>query len=205
MPVDPAAPPGVYRLDLGLYVALLGQSRYLPLVADGKTLDTNDVTIAPIKVGGPPPGVTVANPAPQHVQVANLADQVTLLGYDLSLEPGTLRLTLYWRADARLPADYTTFVHVRDVTGQATGQAEAIVAQMDRPPADGAYPSSLWDPGEVIRDTILVPVPPHIPAGEYEIIVGLYNLATGQRLSVLNGQRQPAGGYIRLQQQVTVP
>jgi hypothetical protein len=205
VPVDPAAPPGVYRLDIGLYVAILGQSWYLPLVADGETLDTNDVTIAPIKVGGPPPEVIVANPAPQLVQVANLADQVTLLGYDMSLEPGTLRLTLYWRAEARLMADYTTFVHVRDATGQVTGQGEAIVAQMDRPPADGAYPTSLWDPGEVIRDTILVPVPPHIPAGEYEIIVGLYNLATGQRLPVLNSQRQPAGDYIRLQQQITVP
>jgi hypothetical protein len=205
VPVDPAAPPGVYRLDIGLYVALLGQLWYLPLVADGETLDTNDVTIAPIKVGGPPPDITVAKPAPEHVQVANLADQVTLLGYDMSLEPRALRLTLYWRADARLPADYTTFVHVRDVTGQATGQAEAIVAQMDRPPADGAYPTSLWDVGEVIRDTILVPVPSHIPAGEYEIIIGLYNLATGQRLPVLNGQRQPAGDYVRLQQQITVP
>jgi hypothetical protein len=123
----------------------------------------------------------------------------------MRLEPETLRLTLYWRVDARLPADYTTFVHVRDATGQVTGQAEAIVAQMDRPPADGAYPTSLWDPGEVIRDTVLVPVPPRIPAGDYEIIVGLYNLATGQRLPVLNSQRQPAGDYIRLQQQITVP
>jgi hypothetical protein len=202
VPVDPAAPPGVYRLDIGLYVALSGQSWYLPLVAEGKSLDANSVTIAPIKVGGPPRGITVANAAPRYPQVAHLAGLVTLLGYDMSLEPRALRLTLYWRSDAQLPADYTTFVHVRDATGQVTGQAGTIVAQMDRPPADGAYPTSLWDPGEVIRDTVQVPISEQVPTGAYEIIVGLYDPATGQRLSMLDDSGVPIGDYIRLEELV---
>jgi hypothetical protein len=153
VPVDPAAPPGVYRLDVGLYVELAGQPHSVPLVKDGAVLDVTSVTIAPIKVGGPPPGVTVEQPAPQHPRADDLGGQVTLIGYDLSSQADALTLTLYWRCRSRLASDYTTFVHVRQITGQP-GQ---VVAQMDRPPAEGAYPTSLWDAGEVIRDAVRVP------------------------------------------------
>jgi hypothetical protein len=200
VPVDPSAPPGVYRLDLGLYVDAAGQGRHLPLVQDGTALDANSVTIGPIKVGGPPPGVTIQNPAPQHPGGDNLENYVTLLGYDMSLEPEALHLVLYWRSDSILPADYTTFVHVRVSTGQATGQSGTIVAQMDRQPADGAYPTSLWDPGEVIRDSIRVPA--QAPAGSYEVVVGLYDLTTGRRLFVLNDHGEPIGDHIRLDEEL---
>jgi 4-amino-4-deoxy-L-arabinose transferase-like glycosyltransferase len=201
VPVDPAAPPGVYRLDLGLYADMGGQVRHLPLVADGHILDTNSVTITPIKVGGPPSGVTVPTPSPQYPRADNLEGLVTLLGYDFSLAPEILHLTLYWQCDAPLSTDYTTFVHVRDATGQVTGSPGSIVAQMDRPPANGAYPTSLWDPGEVIRDSIQVPIPPQVPAGEYEIVVGMYNFRTGRRLTATaaNGQLLPDGMITLLQ------
>jgi hypothetical protein len=205
VPVDPSTPPGVYRLDIGLYAELVGQRWHLPLVQDGTVLDTNSVTIASIKIGGPTPGITVETPSPQHPRADNLEDSVTLLGYDMKLEPKTLHLTLYWRSEARLPADYTTFVHVRDSAGQATGQSGTIVAQMDRPPADGAYPTSLWDPGEVIRDSIQIPIPAQVPAGEYEIVVGLYDFVTGQRLAVLNDRGEPVGDHIRLDEEIIAP
>jgi hypothetical protein len=123
----------------------------------------------------------------------------------MSLEPEALGLTLYWRSDAMLPADYTTFVHVRDSTGQATGQTGTIVAQMDRPPADGAYPTSLWDPGEVVRDSIQIPIPAQVPAGEYEIVVGLYDFVTGRRLAVFNDRGESAGDHIRLDEEIIAP
>jgi hypothetical protein len=200
IPIDPSAPPGVYFLDVGLYVASVGQQWHLPLVQDGAALKTNNVPIGAVKVGGPPPGVIAEDPAPQHSHADNLADRVTFLGYDQKLEPAALNLTFYWRDDAPLQADYTTFVHVRETGGPGT-----ILAQMDRPPADGAYPTSLWEPGEVIRDSIQVSVPPQVPAGEYEIIVGLYDFVTGERLSVLDSQGGPAGDYIRLREKIVVP
>jgi hypothetical protein len=168
-------------------------------------LDSNSVTISPIKVGGPPAGVTLQAPAPQHPRTDSLEDMVTLLGYDVNLEPEILHLTLYWRNDARLPADFTTFVHVRDSTGQATGRSGTIVAQMDSPPAGGAYPTSLWDPGEIIRDPIQIAIPPEAPGGEYDIVVGLYDLASGRRLAVLDDQGEPIGDHIRLEEGITVP
>lgn len=204
VPVDLSAPPGIYFLDIGLYVELAGQSWHLPLVRDGERLDANSVSISPIKVGGPPPGVTIENPSPQHPRTDNLGNLVTLLGYDLRLDSEALHVTLYWRCEAPLPTDYTTFVHIRDIAGQATGQPGTIVAQMDRPPADGAYPTSVWDPGEIIRDSVQIPIPLQVSPGEYEIIVGLYDFQTGSRLLVLDDNGQPISDYVRLEEEIAI-
>jgi hypothetical protein len=192
--VGPGAPPGIYRLDVGLYTVVAGQARHLPLMADGKPLAANMVTIAPIKVGGPPSGITVSNPAPQYPRADNLGDQVTLIGYDLTRQADRIVLALYWRCEARLPVDYTTFVHVRLAGHQAGREMGQLVAQMDRPPANGAYPTSVWDVGEVVRDVVQVPISPQLPAGEYEIVVGLYDGTSGSRLPA----RGSADGSIAL-------
>jgi hypothetical protein len=195
VPVFPDAPPGVYRLDLGVYLPRNGAAWPLPLVKDGKALDANSVTIAPIKVGGPPPDVVVQQPKPQVARADRLGGAITLLGYDLQSTAESLDLTLYWRCDARLPADYTTFVHVR----RGDGKSATPVAQMDRPPAEGAYPTSLWDPGEVIRDVVRIPMPAQVPPGDYEIVVGLYEFATGVRLPVADAAgNRPADDAISL-------
>ncbi len=195
VPVSSDAPSGVYRLDLGVYLPKNGVAWPLPLVKDGKPLDANSVTIAPIKVGGPPPDVIVQQPKPQAARADRLGGAITLLGYDLQSTAGSLNLTLYWRCDARLPADYTTFVHVRPTDGKPT----APLAQMDRPPAEGAYPTSLWDPGEVIRDVVRIPLPAQVPPGDYEIVAGLYEFATGVRLPVVDAaENRPADDAVPL-------
>jgi hypothetical protein len=204
VPVDPTAPPGVYRLDIGLYVELAGQIWHLPLVQEGTELDANSVTTGPIKVGGPPAGITVENPSPKYPASINLTDFVTFLGYDMSLSGDVLDLALYWQVDALLSTDYTTFVHVIDGAEHATGQPGTIVAQMDRPPAGGSYPTSLWDSGEVIRDAIQIPIPAQTPPGDYEIVIGLYDPATGQRLPVLDNQGKPTGDQISLEQEISL-
>ena len=55
------------------------------------------------------------------------------------------------------------------------------VAQKDTPPARGRYPTSLWDPGEIIIDEISLPLD-NVSSGRYTPVVGLYNLTTGERL-----------------------
>ena len=114
---------------------------------------------------------------------------LTLLGFDLVddhnqvLSEGQLnnsesfKLVLYWQPNGNLPIDYTTFVHLRDETGET-------IAQKDQPPLGGAYPTSLWDPGEIIADEIVIPLPPNLAAGEYQLVAGLYDFATFQRLPV---------------------
>jgi len=152
------------------------------------------VTVGPIKVGRTSPGLTVTDAEPQMPLNQSLGDgpNLTLLGYDLtdennqpldlrgSIQGGELnklKLTLYWRVDAPLPVDYTTFVHIRD-------QAGDIVAQKDQPPLDGAYPTSLWEAGEIIADEIILPLPDELPPGGYSVVIGMYDFQTGNRLTV---------------------
>jgi hypothetical protein len=204
VPVDPSAPSGVYHLDIGLYTEIQGQARHLPLVTDREVLDATSVTISPIKVGGPPQGATVKNPSPQYPRTDNLQGLITLLGYDLNFEDGTLDVTLYWRCEAISQSDYTTFLHVR-ASGDTGGvQPRPIVAQKDRPPVNGAYPTSLWDPGEVIRDFIQLPLPLDMPPGQYEIVVGLYDFSSGQRLLVLDDLGEATSDHILLDNEITV-
>ena len=103
-----------------------------------------------------------------------------------------LKLTLYWRTDSPPHTDYTTFLHWRNATNEN-------VAQQDSPPANGRYPTSLWDTGEIIVDELVLPLA-DVPAGEYTPVVGLYDFATGVRLAVGD---DPVG-ELRLES-VTVP
>jgi hypothetical protein len=181
------APPGVYRLHVGAYSLQDGQVKYLPLTTEDGLTNTNHVMITKIKIGGPPPGVTVSQPSPGHARTDRLGDLVTLIGYDLETQRDHLTLTLFWRCEAPMTIDYTTFVHV------TTAGGGEIVGQMDGPPAGGKYPTSLWDVGEVIRDVVPVPLPEDLPGGDYEIRVGLYDAATGLRLPVA---AEPGGAVL---------
>ncbi|MCS7261130.1 MAG: glycosyltransferase family 39 protein [Anaerolineae bacterium] len=195
IPVDATAPPGVYHLDVGLYQVLQGQIRPVWRVdAAGKPLNANSVTLTAVKVGGAPLGTIVNGTlSPEHSRADNLGGSVTLVGYDLTMRPTHLEVVLYWRCDASLPTDYTTFVHLTKM-----GTAE-IVAQVDRPPANGAYPTSLWDVGDVVRDAVTVPLPAELPPGRYDLLVGLYDPVTGRRLAVEDpAALQPPQNAIRL-------
>lgn len=99
----------------------------------------------------------------------------------------SLLLTLTWRG-APLPLDYTVFVHVRDAAGQ-------IVAQHDGMPRAGAYPTSVWSAGEIVPDVHPLVVSPNVAPGEYAVVVGLYDGASGARLPVQpSPARTPDGG-----------
>ncbi|MCG3210503.1 MAG: hypothetical protein FOGNACKC_04134 [Anaerolineae bacterium] len=188
VPVDPAAPPGVYTIDLGWYRDTPQGAVSLPLLADGRPTGQTGLRLGPIKVGGPPPEVIAANPQPQHTVNQTFGGQIALLGYDVSSQrvsesakgnspnsPNSLTLTLYWRADSTPAADYTTFLHLRNAAGET-------VAQKDQPPAAGRYPTSLWDTGEVVVDELVLPLD-QLPPGEYTPVVGLYELSSGARLA----------------------
>ena len=110
---------------------------------------------------------------------------VELVGYTLKLPEGqstarpgdTLHLTLVWRCMAQMETSYTVFTHLLDGSQQ-------IVGQQDNPPVGGRYPTPLWQPGEVVVETVSLPVPadPPPPLGPYFLHVGLYRPDTGARL-----------------------
>ncbi|MBN1995577.1 MAG: glycosyltransferase family 39 protein [Anaerolineae bacterium] len=186
VPVAPDAPDGIYYINVGLYKEVAGQAVSLPLVQDGQPIEASSINIGPIKLGNAPIGLTLARANPQHPlnQPFGDAPNLTLLGYDLESGPEIrnteyeIRLILYWRSEAPLPVDYTTFVHLRNAANNE------VVAQKDQPPLNGAYPTSLWDPGEIIADEIVIPLPAELPGGQYQLVLGMYDFQTGQRLAV---------------------
>ncbi|MEW5956496.1 MAG: hypothetical protein AB1801_02145, partial [Chloroflexota bacterium] len=200
VPVNTSAPPGVYWLDVGWYHQVAGQAVSLPLLdpVTAAPLEATAVRLGPIKVGGAPPGVTVAEASPQIQLDVILGDQIKLLGFDLDnnespADVSALHLTLYWQALATPTTDYTVFVHLRNPAGK-------IVAQQDGPPAAGAYPTGLWAVGEIVEDQIAIPLA-DVEPGTYELVVGMYDLASGTRLPVDDSP----DGTILLQSLVDLP
>jgi hypothetical protein len=174
VPVAPDAPDGVYNIVVGLYDEADPAARSLPLVAAGERLNTTHVTIGPIKVGGPPSGITVNDPIMEQAANVNFGNIIRLSGYDLRLTDHILGLSLFWESLARTETDYTVFVHVLDESGN-------LIRQGDHAPAEGKYPTSLWEVGEIIQDSVEIPLS-KLASGRYSIIIGLYNQLTGERL-----------------------
>jgi len=97
-------------------------------------------------------------------------------------------LELYWRVLDPPPAgDWRVFVHVDLRGGGRVGNA-------DHEPAGGRYPSDAWQPGELIRDTVPLPLPPQ--PGVIDLWVGLYR--GGARLPISAGGRLRAASDNRL-------
>jgi mannosyltransferase len=105
-----------------------------------------------------------------------------LTGYSFAPQaarPGdTVLVTLQWQATAPMSVDYTVFTQLWDASGQ-------VAAQLDSQPASGTRPTSGWKPGDVVLDRKALLLPPDLPPGNYTLQVGLYDLASLQRLTVI--------------------
>jgi hypothetical protein len=111
--------------------------------------------------------------------------RIELQGYSLDEGPlrptDTVHVSLSWQSLQQMDMDYTVFVHLID-------EQERVWAQRDSQPAGGSRPTSSWEPGHEISDNHGLVLPLDIPAGEYQIELGLYDAATGQRLPILTEQ-----------------
>lgn len=90
-------------------------------------------------------------------------------------EQGKTRVVLCWGSLQPLAADYTVFVHLEDVSG-------ALIGTGDGPPMQGAFPSSMWQPGDVILDVHYLALAVGDAEAGQRVTVGLYNLEDGSRL-----------------------
>lgn len=92
-----------------------------------------------------------------------------------------LLVRLYWEPITRTDSPLTVFVHVVAVNGN-----DPPVAQSDAPPQSGQAPTTSWDTGTLLRDAHQIDIS-SLPAGEYEILVGLYDPETFERLHTQTG------------------
>jgi hypothetical protein len=115
---------------------------------------------------------------------ATFGGTVELYGYALEAEADQLRLDLTWQAISRPEANMALFVHLLSPDNE-------IVDQVDRIPGNWLRPLNGWRVGEVITDEIRFALPPNLPSGAYQIMVGFYHPDEGYRLPVLlNGEAQ---------------
>jgi hypothetical protein len=118
-------------------------------------------------------------PQPTHPLQVVWGDVILLRGYDLRRSAESpereLALTLYWQAQRRMDVSYKVFVHLVD---PATGE---IVVQDDAVPRRWAYPTTWWERGEVVEDTIPLSLNGVSP-GRYRLVLGLYDQGTAERL-----------------------
>ncbi len=136
-------------------------------------------------------GVTVAG-VDQVVSV-NFAHQLALIGVDWPAEnlpaDSLLPLTLYWRPQNPLSANYAVSVKVSDEDGHLFGQSDA-----QHP---GRMPTSRWLPDQYAQDAHLIALLPGTPPGHYQVTVTVYQVG-GPSLDVLDANQAPVGQAYRL-------
>ncbi len=127
---------------------------------------------------------------------ASFAHNIHLLGYRLASEEvqagDPLEVVLVWQATQRIPQDFSVFVHLVGLEGM-------IVAQQDNAPVQGTYPTSSWQPGDIVVDAYEIQLPADLPPGDYTLKVGLYDWMTSLRLNTDEG-----GDHLALPVRVTV-
>lgn len=95
-----------------------------------------------------------------------------LLGYEMEPaqpRPGDrVEIRFYWTAIQPMSEDYQVFIHGDALAGKS-GRIHA-----DHFPAEGKYPTDVWQEGEVVVDPFTVWVPPRYGPKRLGIYTGLY-------------------------------
>ncbi len=105
--------------------------------------------------------------------------------------PGTLQVELGWRAIDRSPTAYTAFVHLLDATDSIVTQHDFLVGGADNP-------TNLWVPGEKVRSTTVLTLPPDFDPMLHQLRIGLYESGRGRQLAVAMSGQVNESTYILL-------
>jgi hypothetical protein len=167
--IPPGSPPVPMRLQAGLYRQSTGERLGQVDLPDRAYVHARQ----PASAAGMPAS-----------RATRFGDGIRLLGQAAQIDREAATVTLYWQADRPPGADYQVFLQLLDNDGRP-------VAQADGSPMGGLYPTSLWQPGQIIADVHRVPVPPGHAVASAQ--VGLYRLDTVQRLPATrqDGTRWP--------------
>ena len=176
--VAPDARAGAGHLDVGLYEYPQTMAR-LPAY-DGAHRLLPSPNVASFQVFAPDPASAPAQSSTAYA----FGDTIELTGYRLDVADarpgGAVAGGLYWRARGQPDRDYTVFVHLAH-------PGVPPVAQFDAPPQGGAYPTSLWRPGDAVYHPFRMALANDVPPGEYALLAGLYDPTTGRRLEMAPG------------------
>lgn len=122
------------------------------------------------------PIASVKIPAPTDQEftepaLATFGKQAELMQVDIEQTAENLVVNLLWRAgEEKFAADYTVFVHLTPINEVQP------VSQGDASPH---YGTTLWEQGEVIEDSHIIPLQ-NVPSGEYVMRVGFFHPDLGR-------------------------
>jgi 4-amino-4-deoxy-L-arabinose transferase-like glycosyltransferase len=155
---------------------------YLPDVQGGQPLPPFDI---PFGQGRPAHevvihGITYAwiyqlPPPVTHQLLAQFGPGLRLRGYALDAEPRPgkqLTVTLYWGTNAHPPSDVALFVHVLGSDGTRYAQVDPVL------------PVESWGPNRFFTTSVAFVLPATLAAGHYELMIGVYDRATGERMAL---------------------
>ncbi|MGD9101750.1 MAG: glycosyltransferase family 39 protein, partial [Anaerolineae bacterium] len=130
-----------------------------------------------------------AGDTPNPISV-DFGGEIELVGYDLdrrALKPGeTTTLTLYWRGQRAMTVDYS-------ISTQLVDEYQVKAAQKDAWPFDGALPTSIWEPGDLIAEARELTVFDGASPGVYDVYVAVYPSGNPDALLVVT----PPGGLLQ--------
>lgn len=125
-------------------------------------------------------GIESAYPAPSPSFESPYGPYLRWLNIDWSGDTapgGEMEVTLIWRVTQTPPAAWHSFLHLLDKQGNKVAQAD------DHRPGGDFLPAPLWRPGDVVHDAFRLPLPPDLPPGDYTLVTGFYDPATGERMA----------------------
>ncbi|MCB0207779.1 MAG: glycosyltransferase family 39 protein [Anaerolineae bacterium] len=182
LPINPFVAAGQYSIKFSVYNYNEGNFDFLAAVGGTVPEPVTDLYLAQIRILD-----SARQSPPDTAMDIHLGDDIQLLGYTIenttitSAEP--VRMALFWQARQPVTQDYTIFTQLIGPDGQ-------VWAQQDNQPQGGSFPTSTWSPFDTVVDRYELPLNEGAPPGQYQLLVGQYDLNTGQRLPAVDAQGQ---------------
>ncbi len=133
-----------------------------------------------------------APPAPQKPVDAKIGSALRVVGVDLPQGDVTrgqpVELGVHFQALDRMPEAWRLFYHLNGPGG--------VFVNLDHVPVAGAFPLERWRAGQTIVDRHQFSVAPNLPAGSYELSIGMWRGA--ERLPVTPPERADGNNRLRL-------
>ncbi len=171
LPLTTPLAPGAYKLMAGLYLSV---NEWIPTVNDEGVVQGNVAQLAWVKRPMPP---TPPLPSAAKAFSAVLDNAIVLRHASVNQVDAThFELSLEWMSRVDRPDfDATIFLHVVDSAGN-------MVAQQDKRPFEGQYPTFIWDKEERVVTKHQFELSQ--PAETMHLFVGMYTFPDLQRLPV---------------------
>lgn len=189
-------PPPAAEQPIAVYAWKFGDLRFLPgLLANASQISIHEGVLArgDLEAAAYPLYVRYhAQPLaePAAPAVAQFAEMLTLTDAVAQVQDAGVQVTLNWAAAQAIPPEWTAFV-------QVVGP-EGVIGQRDLPPGGGNWAADWWQPGQQVQEVRQIPLTRPYDPTTMQILVGVYNSQTQQRLPATDAQGAILGDFITL-------